>query len=81
MLDAALRALAPVDVYVRCYPASSGMLALLRGRGFVVLKDNPDGTKELKRPADPSAPLWAAPNRQALRPFLPIVPGGPPPAA
>ena len=72
MLEAALRALEDVDVYVRCYPASTAMLGLLQRRGFLALKENPDGTRELKRPADPAAPLWSAPNRQTLKRFRPI---------
>ncbi|MGD2081944.1 MAG: GNAT family N-acetyltransferase [Chromatiales bacterium] len=72
MLDAALEALSGVDVYVRCYPASAAMLRLLQSRGFVVLNENADGTRELKRPADPAAPLWSAPNRQRLKRFVAI---------
>lgn len=53
LLDTAIGKLGgQVDIYARTYPASITMEGLFLRRGFVIVGDQPDGNKTLKRPRD-----------------------------
>ena len=73
MLDAALGALADkVDIYVRCYPASTTMVEMLQRRGFQKLDEEPDGNLVLKRLRNGSTEVVSKHQPQRLKAFVRI---------
>jgi len=72
MLDAAIYALAKVDIYARCYASSATMIEMFRRRDFQLLDQEPDGNLVFKRRKMGSDEVVSAQKTQKLKPFVQI---------